>query len=168
MYNNASILTKYGEVWAWYPTLEDALSARELFRKRAVEIHPEWSQCRADIAWARSMRSARLKSSPVHITGTEFDELCSVIGYRCVYCGKAKPLTKDHLVAIYAGGLDDLSNVVPACQDCNSVRWLYDSLEDFTKHWSRVRKEAMYVRLWMLRHPEVVKKVEEELNNGNA
>jgi hypothetical protein len=41
--------------------------------------------------------------------------------YKCAYCGRENiKLTKDHVVSIYNGGSDNIDNIVPACQNCNS------------------------------------------------
>lgn len=38
---------------------------------------------------------------------------------RCAYCGSTGPLTVDHVLALTAGGLDEPSNIAPACSRCN-------------------------------------------------
>jgi len=43
-----------------------------------------------------------------------------LFGDRCAYCGSEAPLTVDHVLALSAGGVDEASNVVPACKACNS------------------------------------------------
>ena len=43
-------------------------------------------------------------------------------GYMCLYCGDVLPsqlLTRDHVVAVSAGGCDEWENVVTACRPCN-------------------------------------------------
>jgi len=40
----------------------------------------------------------------------------------CVYCGNEDDLTVDHVVPISKGGENTLSNVVPACSDCNNKK----------------------------------------------
>lgn len=42
--------------------------------------------------------------------------------YRCAYCGKRKALTQDHIVPVSHGGEHTASNIVPACQSCNSSK----------------------------------------------
>lgn len=42
--------------------------------------------------------------------------------YTCLYCGDVLPprlLTRDHVVAVSAGGRDEWTNVVSACRPCN-------------------------------------------------
>jgi len=37
----------------------------------------------------------------------------------CAYCG-CEATTRDHVIPLSRGGLDDESNIVPACRSCNS------------------------------------------------
>jgi hypothetical protein len=41
---------------------------------------------------------------------------------RCAYCGAIGKMTVDHVLALTAGGLDELCNVAPACGRCNSSK----------------------------------------------
>jgi len=47
--------------------------------------------------------------------------ISAVYQSRCYYCGKRlQSLTKDHIIPRAKGGLNILSNLVPACHSCNS------------------------------------------------
>lgn len=49
-------------------------------------------------------------------------QVLNASGFRCRYCGRAAPevaLEVDHLVPVAKGGSDLLSNLGPACFDCN-------------------------------------------------
>ena len=50
-------------------------------------------------------------------------------GNRCVYCGEKKDLTLDHVVPRSKGGKTSWTNLVTACQRCNSRKSDF-SLED--------------------------------------
>jgi 5-methylcytosine-specific restriction endonuclease McrA len=41
---------------------------------------------------------------------------------RCSYCFAADDMTVDHLLPLSLGGLDDASNIVPACRRCNTSK----------------------------------------------
>ena len=43
-------------------------------------------------------------------------------GYRCVYCGKRDDLTLDHVLPRSRGGKDSWTNLVTACQKCNTYK----------------------------------------------
>lgn len=38
----------------------------------------------------------------------------------CVYCGERQAATWDHIVPVFRGGRNIISNLVPACLTCNS------------------------------------------------
>ena len=66
-------------------------------------------------------RRARLLNAPINdFTAAQWAEVKSWYQHRCVYCSKAKPLTQDHIVPLSKGGSHTLSNIVPACRNCNS------------------------------------------------
>ena len=51
----------------------------------------------------------------------------------CAYCGKEitiKEMQIDHLKPKIFGGSDDISNLLPACRECNNYKYNY-SLEQF-------------------------------------
>jgi hypothetical protein len=45
-----------------------------------------------------------------------------LFGGRCAYCGSAERITIDHVLALSKGGLDESSNLAPACRSCNSSK----------------------------------------------
>ena len=53
----------------------------------------------------------------------EWEELCNEFGNRCVRCGiKGKALEKDHIIPIYQGGSDLITNIQPLCKECNTSK----------------------------------------------
>jgi len=44
-------------------------------------------------------------------------------GATCAYCGAEHDLTIDHILAVAAGGSDDLDNLCVACRSCNASKW---------------------------------------------
>jgi len=66
---------------------------------------------------------ARQKSYLVGHSTQEWRTLIDIYGGRCVYCGRKRPLTKDHIIPISRGdsmAVDRIDNIVPACRQCNS------------------------------------------------
>ena len=64
----------------------------------------------------------------------------------CAYCGKeitVKDMQRDHFIPKYAGGTDDISNMMPSCRNCNYYKSAYhvETFRDLLKtiH-ERVRK----------------------------
>ena len=77
--------------------------------------HPEDVQARS------RNRKARIRgASTGTVTAKQWSELKSYYEHRCAYCLKpTDALTMDHMIPIARGGEHDISNVVPACRDCN-------------------------------------------------
>lgn len=67
---------------------------------------------------ANHKRRARIQSSGSH-TDQEWIELCAKYDHRCLCCGEAKPLTKDHVLPLSLGGDNTIQNLQPLCLACN-------------------------------------------------
>lgn len=104
----------------------------EKHRKRCREwreANPE-KQRAACAAWVsrnreqanhhNSQRRGRLHAANGKFTLAEWKRLCDQFGGKCAYCRKAKKLTRHHVVPLSRGGANDIANIVPACQSCNS------------------------------------------------
>lgn len=53
-------------------------------------------------------------------TQAEWAALCAAYGERCACCHRKRPLTKDHVIPVSRGGSNDIGNLQPLCQSCNS------------------------------------------------
>ncbi len=69
-------------------------------------------------------RRARLAgSNSPGVSPFMWEQIVKAFGGKCFYCGCSDhPLTRDHVVPISRGGLDDFGNVVPACGRCNASK----------------------------------------------
>ncbi len=69
-------------------------------------------------------RIARKHNAPINdLTPAQWKEIQAAHGHRCVYCGrKMQRLTQDHITPLSRGGNHTASNIVPACQSCNSKK----------------------------------------------
>lgn len=67
-------------------------------------------------------RRARKQNAPGKgFTEAEFTMLCEGYGNRCLCCGRDDiPLTRDHIVPLFGGGADEISNIQPLCHSCNA------------------------------------------------
>lgn len=98
------------------------------------------------------------------LTEDEWEFAVAYFSDTCAYCGKQAALTKDHLDPLNNNGTLDRTNVVPACQSCNSSKkdhqWLswYGKQKFYDE--KRASKITDYVKL-MLRLPQ--KKTEPKL-----
>lgn len=68
----------------------------------------------------------------------------------CAYCGeRVPPLHKDCLLPISRGGRYTATNVVPACQSCNSSKWN-------TEVTTWMRRKKLDERAFLIRHAEIL------------
>ena len=59
-------------------------------------------------------------------TANQWQAMQIAYDHRCIYCGKRCKgrLTQDHITPLSEGGNHTLSNIVPACQSCNSKKYV--------------------------------------------
>lgn len=90
-------------------------------REKSRQAASQWTKnnpIRNAIKTAR--RKARIYESEGTYTEAEWLELCARYDNRCLCCKEQKPLTVDHVVPVTRGGRNDVSNLQPLCQECNS------------------------------------------------
>lgn len=74
-----------------------------------------------NVRWHK--RKARLFGNGGSHTIIEWEILKAQYEYICKDCKRKEPeikLTKDHIIAISKGGSDNIENIQPMCQSCNS------------------------------------------------
>jgi 5-methylcytosine-specific restriction endonuclease McrA len=81
-----------------------------------------WKKANADIVRALNAkrRAAKRGASENDFTAQQWIEMKAEHGQRCFYCRAETALTQDHVVPLSRGGSHTKSNIVPACQSCNS------------------------------------------------
>ncbi len=86
--------------------------------KKYNQSHPEMNRAKC------KRRDARKRGASIcDFTAKQWEAMKNAYGHCCVYCGrKMKRLTQDHLTPLSSGGNHTQSNIVPACQSCNSKK----------------------------------------------
>jgi 5-methylcytosine-specific restriction endonuclease McrA len=84
------------------------------YQKQYVQLNLDKFNC------YNNNRRARLHSNGGTHTIEEWEMLCDSFGNLCLDCKQEKPLTKDHVIPISKGGTNDIWNIQPLCQSCNS------------------------------------------------
>jgi len=80
--------------------------------------HPDAGQAKRE-----RRRAAKAQTSLNDLTTAQWQEIKDAYGHRCVYCHrKMQRLTQDHITPLSKGGAHTKTNVVPACQPCNSKK----------------------------------------------
>jgi 5-methylcytosine-specific restriction endonuclease McrA len=68
-------------------------------------------------------RARKSHAAVCDFTAAEWREMLAAYNHRCVYCGrKMQRLSQDHITPLVTGGNHTKSNIVPACQSCNSKK----------------------------------------------
>lgn len=83
---------------------------------------------------AERMRAAR--SLGTH-TATEWGLMLAAFNGRCLKCGSADMIVKDHITPVYLGGSDSIENLQPLCHPCNSAKSgeCIDHRDEANPHW---------------------------------
>jgi len=98
-------------------------------RRRVYQNNPGAARekCRRRREWRRSSRRAALHP----VTRAQIDARFAIWDNRCAFCGAdashernhgRERLTVEHVLALTKGGLDEASNIIPACTACNSSK----------------------------------------------
>lgn len=109
-------------------TMARALRWRQENPEKAREYTRRWYRRNTEQACECSRRNnatrrAARRRALVALTVGQKRERYELFGDQCAYCGSPHRLTVDHVLALKAGGLDESSNIVPACFRCNRSKW---------------------------------------------
>jgi hypothetical protein len=66
-------------------------------------------------------RKEKIRANGGSHTEQEWESLKRWYNNRCAKCGANNP-TKDHIIPVNKGGTDNISNIQPLCQQCNSSK----------------------------------------------
>lgn len=105
-------LAKKGRV----QTEEHRLKNRQGQIRRHLRTNPDY------VLMGRNQRIA--VNGGFHTTG-EWETLKAQYNWTCLGCRKSEAevkLTKDHIVPLLRGGTDNIENIQPLCQPCNSKK----------------------------------------------
>ena len=99
-------------------------------RKRAKNLEKERARARSYYYRNKDKflahyhkRRARILSNGGWYTVAQWHALCAQYNYTCLKCNKRVPeitLTPDHVTPLSRGGSNDISNIQPLCNSCNS------------------------------------------------
>ena len=95
-------------------------------KERSQERLREWRRNNPEkkAQQARKHRATRLGVSVNDLMRVQWEAIQESYDHRCAYCGKKMKgkLCQEHITPISKGGNNTLSNVVPACPYCNSIK----------------------------------------------
>lgn len=94
--------------------------------KDKKESHKEWraKNWQKVLGYNNKRRVMRTGNGGSHTLG-EWEHIKALYQWTCPKCWKKEPqikLTRDHIVPLSKGGSDDIENIQPLCQSCNSSK----------------------------------------------
>ena len=129
-------------------------SGREWQRNRIKEFRVSNPESTAKNAYEgnrkrSAFRRAGRRNALVPLTSSQLKERFALFNDACAYCGSDKQATIDHVMPLSNGGLDEYTNIVPACKTCNSSKnskevwqW-YQSQSFFTEaRWRKIQRHC--------------------------
>lgn len=96
-------------------------------RERGRANTRKWQARQHEVGpYRERVRAARRRARKVNATGAyrlaEWQALCASYGNRCLCCGATGKLSADHVIPLSRGGTNDIGNIQPLCQSCNSSK----------------------------------------------
>lgn len=74
----------------------------------------------------RQSQDKRRRNAIGTYTYDEWQSVLDEFNHTCAYCGATGNLTVDHVIPLASGGLNTISNLVPACERCNKSKGAKD------------------------------------------
>lgn len=88
--------------------------------KERLKTSPEYRKRKNFQMTRKNLRRKKLIKAGAQHTLKEWEALCEKYNYKCLWCGKRKPLSEDHVLPLTMGGADTIDNIQPLCLSCNS------------------------------------------------
>jgi 5-methylcytosine-specific restriction endonuclease McrA len=99
---------------------ESVRAHRRRFPDSSRLASADWRRRNPDKHAANSAsRRARVLGGGGSHTEKQWRDLCIEYGGRCAYCHRVKELVRDHVIPLVLGGSNDITNIAPACRNCN-------------------------------------------------
>lgn len=76
-------------------------------------------------SWTKNKRNRMKRVNGGRHSFAEWETAKAQYNWTCNYCGRSEPfvkLTEDHIIPVSRGGSDNIENIQPLCQSCNSKK----------------------------------------------
>ena len=121
---------RLGYAKSWHESNRELKRARSklwyaLNRERKLAIARAWAAANGKrVKEIQRRRNVRLRIARrfTQVSYEQKEQRFALWSSRCAYCGTTGKMTVDHVLAIKHGGLDEPSNIAPACHSCNSSK----------------------------------------------
>src|SRR6516164_6708736 len=88
--------------------------------RKATDRYQKTDKGRESLLRGVHKRRARMSMTICDLTTEQSQEIKAMQGQRCAHCQQVKPLTRDHIIPLVAGGQHTASNIQALCRSCNS------------------------------------------------
>ena len=114
--------------------------------KMAETIKKWWKDNKPKRREYNQTRRAKVRELVADLTVEQWEFIQGYFDQCCAYCGEQADLCQDHFVPVNSGGGYTISNIIPACQFCNSSKHDKDFFEWYPtyKHYDEERVEKLY------------------------
>jgi 5-methylcytosine-specific restriction endonuclease McrA len=85
------------------------------------------------VSWLKNKRNRLKRAAEGKHSFEEWTALKEKYGWMCLCCKRCEPeikLTQDHIIPVSKGGRDDIENIQPLCNSCNTRK--LNKIIDFT------------------------------------
>jgi len=98
--------------------------------EKCIQTNKMWYETNKESCRKRyNDRRAKKKELLSTLTLEQWQEIKVFFNFKCVYCGKEKPLEQDHFIPLSKDGEYTKTNIVPACKSCNCSKYNLDFFE---------------------------------------
>lgn len=104
--------------------------------------NPRWKGGYKNQLWLARQRKVSKRANGGKHTREQWEALKQKFNYMCLCCKRTEPtirLTEDHVIPISKGGTNDIDNIQPLCQSCNSFKWTAHI--DYRTHFTSTSKQ---------------------------
>lgn len=112
--------------------------AKAYYKKEKININKRNAQWKKEnkekVCVLYHKRKAKFHNLMATLNIEQWDNIKNHFNNKCAYCGKELDLTQDHFIPLSADGEYTSSNIIPACQSCNSSKHNKDFFEWYPKY----------------------------------
>jgi len=128
------------------PEARREYQARYHATDRYKQIHADRERLRRAILKQERYEGGIIQSATSiegKFTLVEWERLKDAFDNRCAYCGGETRLTIEHLTPLSRGGKNEVGNIAPACQPCNTSKNARTAEEFIPERAAEIRERAL-------------------------
>lgn len=97
---------------------------RQKYEESGREYAAKWyNENRERVLDYSQKKRMKARGCSADLSLSQWEDTKEYFGYRCAYCGRQMiNFIRDHIIPVKHGGAYTKSNIIPACQRCNSLK----------------------------------------------